>query len=176
VLGSCCYGIVRPGPKVQRLSADNKRTVEALQKTPEETASLPAHPGRLLFSPSTWPSAQPKRRGQSLPIPKHCGALPRLPVCCRTRPHSTAIPWRALHDESQLSRQPFSLHPAPLYLHPHLPRNTHHERHQRSSRPYPILPHAPQRVPPSPARIRSISPISAADDDVRASPPEYGPS
>lgn len=110
------------------------------------------------------------------PSPKHCGTLPRLPVCCRAWSHSTAISWRAIHDESQLSRQPFSLHPAPLYLHLHLPRNTRHERHQQSSHARSILPHAPQRVPPSPARIRSISPISAADDDVRSSPPEYGPS
>jgi hypothetical protein len=97
VLGSCCYGIVRPGPKVQRLSADNKRTVEALQKTPEETASLPAHPGRLLFSPSTWPSAQPKRRGQSLPsvslfhLHSPHDVHPQHPETLRSTPKTTGL-------------------------------------------------------------------------------------
>ena len=151
------------------------------QPTPDASSSR-RHPGRRLSpsgggsnnntrpSPSYHPFTSIHPMTFSPSIPKHCGARPRLPVCCRTRSHSTAISWRALYDESQLSRQPFSLRPASLYL--HLPRNTRHERHQQSCHPRPILPHA-HRVSPSPARIRSISPISAADDDVRPSPPEY---
>ena len=107
-------------------------------------------------------------------VPKPSG-VPRLrSVSCRTWPRSTAISRRALYDESQLSRQPFSLLPASLYL--RLPRNTRHERRQRPSHLPPVLPHAPHRVPTSPTRICPISPVSTTDDDVRSSSPKHLPS